>query len=108
MRFRLLALALVFGAFGSAAVALTIAGVDTDEMLAKLSAGQDATRDEVFAMTNVDVSTLTLEELAALLAVLEALRNTRHDVTDAVAKVSNQIAFLATVAQDVPVSASPN
>jgi len=92
----------------STAFAVTVGGVDTEALLTRLNAGAVAASQDVLALTAVDIETLTLTELAALLAVLEALRAADYDVAAKVVAVTDQIAFLEAVAEDRPTPASPS
>ena len=91
----------------AAARALTIGGVDTDAVLASLTAGAGVSPEDVAAITAVSIELLTLEELRALQAVLRALQSANHDVAAQVIAVDDRIAFLESVAEDLPIPASP-
>lgn len=113
----LLVIGMTAGLLGlaSPARAATIAGVDTDSVLAQLALGASVDADKIIVLTSVDVTTLTLEELAALWQVLAALKEAGPDVVPeiaatiepALAATTDQIAFLETVAEDRPTPASP-
>lgn len=92
----------------SSAGAVTIGGVDTAVILSRLGAGEVIDQADIMAVMSADLTLLSLEELADLLATLEALQAARYDVGTAVADVADQIAFIETVAEDVPIPASPN
>jgi len=84
-----------------------ISGIETDRLLADLTAGTDVAVADIQAITSVDIQTLTLAQLSALLAVLEALRSADVDVAAPLATVVDRIAFLEAVAEDLPIPASP-
>jgi len=87
--------------------AVEIGGVETTTLLANLAAGSVISNADVLAITSVDIQTLTLAELSALFAVLEALRSADFDVAAPLASVADRIAFLEAVAEDRPIPASP-
>lgn len=91
---------------GTQAHAVEIAGVETATLLAKLAAGSALSNADIDAITTVDIQTLTLAELSALFAVLEALRSANVDVAVPLVSVADRIAFLEAVAEDRPIPAS--